>query len=99
MIDPTELKMRLRGVVTFAPTPFRRDKLELDLAGFRDNMDYLAQNGLPWIAVAGFVGEYSALAPREYAELVKTAADVVKGKSNIIAGVGGGTHMARQAAR
>ena len=99
MVDPTELKERLRGVVAFAPTPFRREDQEIDLAGFRHNMDYLAQNGIPWIAVAGFVGEYSALAPQEYTELVRAAADVVKGKSNIIAGVGGGTHLAREVAR
>lgn len=99
MIDPTELKERLRGVVAFAPTPFRRDNLEIDLAGFRGNMDYLSQNGIPWIAVAGFVGEYSALSAHEYAGLIHTAVDVVKGKSNIIAGVGGGTHMAREVAR
>ena len=98
MIDPTELKGELRGPMAFAPTPFRREDLEIDLAGFRHNMDYLAQNGIPWIAVAGFVGEYSALTPREYAQLVRTAADVVKGKSKIIAGVGGGTHVAREVA-
>lgn len=99
MVDPIELKEKLRGVVAFAPTPFRRDNLEVDLAGFRCNMDYLAQNGVPWIAVAGFVGEYSALTPREYAALVRTAADVVKGKSRIIAGVGGGTRVAREVAQ
>lgn len=99
MIDPIELKAQLRGPVAFAPTPFRRDNLEIDLAGFRHNMDYLAQNGIPWIAVAGFVGEYSALTPREYAELVRTAVEVVQGKSKIIAGVGGGTHVASEVAR
>lgn len=99
MLDPIELKEKLRGVIAFAPTPFRRDNLEIDLAGFRNNLDYLAQNGIPWIAVAGFVGEYSALSPQEYSELVRTAADVVKGKSNLIAGVGGGTQLAREAAR
>lgn len=99
MLDPAELKEKLRGVIAFAPTPFRRDDLEIDLAGFRNNLDYLAQNGIPWIAVAGFVGEYSALSPREYAELVRTAADVVKGKCKLIAGAGGGTQLAREAAR
>lgn len=98
MLDSAELKEKLRGVIAFAPTPFRRNDLEIDLAGFRGNLDYLVQNGIPWIAVAGFVGEYSALSPREYAELVRTAADVVKGKSRLIAGVGGGTHLAREAA-
>ena len=44
--------------MVFAPTPLQARSL--DLEGFRDNLDYLAQNGMPWIAVAGFVGEYSA---------------------------------------
>jgi 5-dehydro-4-deoxyglucarate dehydratase len=99
MMDPAELKQRLQGVVAFAPTPFRRPSLEIDREGFRGNLDYLAQNGIPWIAVAGFVGEYSALNPQEYATLIQTAADVVKGRSRIIAGVGGGTNIAREAAR
>jgi 5-dehydro-4-deoxyglucarate dehydratase len=99
MLNPAELKEKLRGVIAFAPTPFRRGDLEIDLAGFRNNLDYLAQNGIPWIAVAGFVGEYSALSPQEYRGLVSAAADVVKGKSNLIAGVGGGTQLAREAAR
>jgi 5-dehydro-4-deoxyglucarate dehydratase len=99
MLEPAELKEKLRGVIPFAPTPFRRDDLEIDLAGFRNNLDFLVQNGIPWIAVAGFVGEYSAHSPREYAELVGNAADVVKGKANLIAGVGGGTQLAREAAR
>lgn len=98
MLDSVELKEKLRGVIAFAPTPFRHDDLEIDLAGFRGNLDYLVQNGIPWIAVAGFVGEYSALSPREYAELVRTAADVIKGKACLITGVGGGTHLAREAA-
>jgi 5-dehydro-4-deoxyglucarate dehydratase len=99
MMNPVELKQKLQGVIAFAPTPFRARDLGIDLQGFRDNMDHLAQNGVPWIAVAGFVGEYSALTPQEYALLIRTAVDAVNGKSNIIAGVGGGTGVATEAAR
>jgi 5-dehydro-4-deoxyglucarate dehydratase len=99
MLNPAELKEKLHGVIAFAPTPFRRGDLDIDLAGFCSNLDYLAQNGVPWIAVAGFVGEYSALSLREYREVVSSAADVIKGKSNLIAGVGGGTQLACEAAR
>jgi 5-dehydro-4-deoxyglucarate dehydratase len=99
MMSPAELKQRLQSVVAFAPTPFRAQDLEIDFRGFRDNMDYLAQSGVPWIAVAGFVGEYSALIPQEYSALIRTAADVVRGRSGIIAGVGGGTNPACEAAR
>lgn len=98
-MNPAELKQKLQGVVAFAPTPFRSQNLEIDLQGFRENMDYLAQNGVPWIAVAGFVGEYSALTTQEYALVVRTAVDAVNGRSNIVAGVGGGTSVAIEAAR
>ena len=99
MMNPVELKQRLQSVIAFAPTPFRAEDLEIDLKGFRENLDYLAQNGVPWIAVAGFVGEYSALTPQEYALVLRTAVDAVKGRSNIVAGVGGGTKLAIEAAR
>ncbi|HEV2498154.1 MAG TPA: dihydrodipicolinate synthase family protein [Terriglobia bacterium] len=99
MLHPIELKERLRGVIVFAPTPFCRQDKEIDFAGFRSNLDYLIQNGIPSIAIAGFAGEYSALTPREYSDLVKAAADVVGGKANLIAGAGGGMHLACAAAR
>ncbi|MBZ5666840.1 MAG: dihydrodipicolinate synthase family protein [Acidobacteriia bacterium] len=99
MLQPEEVKETLRGPVAFAPTPFRRDNLGIDLAGFRRNMDYLAQNGIQWVCVAGFVGEYSALRPDEFTLLLKTAADVLKSKSYLIVGVGGGTYSACEAAR
>lgn len=99
MMDPAELKQRLESVIAFAPTPFRTEDLAIDIEGFCENLNYLAQNGVPWIAVAGFVGEYSALAPQEYALLIRAAVDVVKGRSNIIVGVGGGTSLAVEAAR
>lgn len=99
MIDPKETQEALRGVVVFAPTPFRRDDLSVDIAGFRNNLDYLAQSGIPWIAVAGFVGENSALTPGEYSQVIHAAKDAVNGKSKIIAGVGGGTYLAREAAQ
>lgn len=99
MLHPTELKERLRSVVVFAPTPFRPADLEIDFVGFRHNLDYLVQNGIRAIAIAGFAGEYSALTPQEYTNLVKAAADVVKGKATLIAGAGGGMHLACAAAR
>jgi len=99
MLHPSELKERLRGVIVFAPTPFRRADLEIDLVGFRDNVDYLIQNGIPSVAIAGYAGEYSALTPREYTELVRAAADVVGSKANLIVGAGGGMHSACAAAQ
>lgn len=99
MLSPLDLKEKLRGVIVFAPTPFRRGDLEIDFAGFRGNLDYLVQNGISTIAIAGYAGEYSALSSTEYVELVKAAADVVRNKANLVVGAGGGMHMACAAAR
>ncbi len=99
MIHPPELKQKLRGVVVFAPTPFRPGDMEINFVGLRSNLDYLVQNGIPTIAIAGYAGEYSALTASEYVELVKVAADVVNGKANLVVGAGGGMHAACAAAR
>jgi 5-dehydro-4-deoxyglucarate dehydratase len=99
MLHPLELKERLRGVIVFAPTPFRRVDMEIDFGGFRRNLDYLVQNGIPTVAIAGYAGENSALTPGEYVELVKAAADVLNGKANLVVGAGGGMHVACAAAR
>jgi len=99
MLHPTDLKHRLCGALAFAPTPFRPNDSEIDLPGFRRNMDCLAQNRMPAVCVAGFVGEYSALTPGEYTELVKTAAGITKGRSLLVAGAGGGTRLACEAAK
>ena len=74
MLTPAELKDRLSGVLVFATTPFEAGSLELDLGGFRLNMEFLAGGGIQAVAVAGFVGEYSALTTAEYEAVVRTAA-------------------------
>jgi 5-dehydro-4-deoxyglucarate dehydratase len=99
MLHLLELKERLRGVIVFAPTPFRPGDMEIDFAGFRRNLDYLVQNRISTIAIAGFAGEYSALTSQEYVELVKAAADVLNNKAILVVGAGGGMHTACAAAR
>ncbi len=96
MLTPAELKDRLPGVLVFATTPFRDGSLELDLNGFRRNMEFLAAGGIQSVAVAGFVGEFSALSAAEYAAVVGTARDAFGPDRIVVAGVGYGSELAAE---
>ena len=89
-----ELKQRLPGVLVFAPTPFNDRTLALDLEGFRRNMEFLVAGGIRAVAVAGFVGEFSALVPAEYCALLQAAREALGPECLIVAGVGFGTALA-----
>lgn len=96
MMSPDELKHRLAGVLVFAPTPFDERMLELDLPGLRRNLEFLAAGGINAVAVAGFVGEYSALTASEYSAVVRTAREAFGPDRLIVAGVGFGSALAAQ---
>lgn len=95
-LSPEELRGQLNGVLVFAPTPFEPGTLAVDLAGFRQNMEFLAAAGIRKVAVAGFVGEYSALAPREYQSVVRTAREALGADGLVVAGVGMGAGLAAE---
>jgi 5-dehydro-4-deoxyglucarate dehydratase len=80
----------------FAPTPFADRTLALDLPGFRQNLEFLAAGGIRAVAVAGFVGEYSALSAGEYRDLLGTARQAFGQDGLIVAGVGVGTALAAE---
>src|SRR5262245_25016884 len=94
MISPGELKQRLRGVLVFAPTPFRKTDLGVDLDGYRRNMEFLAAGGIEMVAVAGFVGEFSALTADEYDAVIRTARAALGPDRLVVAGVGYGSELA-----
>ena len=96
MTSPEDLRDRLPGVLVFAPTPFVEGTLELDLPGLRRNMEFLAEGGIQAVAIAGFVGEYSALDAREYRDVLRTARAAFGPQGLIVAGVGFGTALAAQ---
>ena len=95
-LPPEDLRGQLSGVLVFAPTPFEPGTLALDLAGFRRNMEFLAAAGIRAVAVAGFVGEYSALGPQEYRSVVRTAREAFGGDGLVVAGVGVGAGVAAE---
>ena len=98
-LTPDELRAQLRGVLVFAPTPFRPDTFELDLTGFGQHMEFLADRGIRAVAVAGFVGEYSALNSEEYIAVLRTARSVFGSEGLVIAGIGVGVGVAVEHAR
>jgi 5-dehydro-4-deoxyglucarate dehydratase len=93
---PQDVRAQLSGVLVFAPTPFQPGTLALDLVGFRRNMEFLASAGIRAVAVAGFVGEYSALAPEEYRSVVRTAREALGAEGLVVAGVGVGAGLAAE---
>jgi 5-dehydro-4-deoxyglucarate dehydratase len=96
LLAPEELKHRLPGALVFAPTPFLRDTLDVDLAGFRRNLEFLADGGIQAVAVAGFVGEFSALNAAEYESVLQVAREAFGPDRLIVAGVGFGTALAAE---
>lgn len=95
-LSPEELREQLSGVLVFAPTPFEPGTLAVDLAGFRQNMEFLAAAGIRAVAVAGFVGEYSALGPQEYLTVVRTAREAFGTEGLVVAGAGVGAGLAAE---
>jgi len=96
VLRPEELKDRLSGVLVFAPTPFDPTTLELDVAGLHRNMAFLAEGGIRAVAVAGFVGEFSALSRAEYDTTLRTARAALGPDALMIAGVGYGSRLAAE---
>jgi 5-dehydro-4-deoxyglucarate dehydratase len=96
LLSPDELKHRLPGVLVFAPTPFDEQTLDLDLRGFQRNLEFLSAGGISAVAIAGFVGEYSALDASEYADVVRTAREVLGSEGVVVAGAGVGLALATE---
>jgi 5-dehydro-4-deoxyglucarate dehydratase len=95
-LSPDDLSHRLPGVLVFAPTPFDERERALDLPGLRRNLEFLAAGGIQAVAVAGFVGEYSALTATEYQDVLRAAREAFKRPGLIVAGVGFGTALAAE---
>lgn len=96
MLTPDEVKARLPGVLAFAPTPFIDGTLEVDLAGFARNLEFMVAGGIRAVAVAGFVGEFSALSADEYGAVVTTARQALGPTALVVAGVGYGSELAAE---
>jgi 5-dehydro-4-deoxyglucarate dehydratase len=86
-LTPAHLRSRLGGVIAFPCTPFK-NKLTLDVAGFRKNIRRLIEHDLCAIVVGAGTGEIHSLTPDEHLEIVKAAIEEVRGRLPLLAGVG-----------
>ncbi len=100
-MQPTELRKRLQGVVSFPCTPFKQD-LSLDLDGLRHNLRVLLKQPVCAVVAPAGTGEFHSLSPAEHLAVVKTAIEEAKGRVPVLTGVGINppiaVEMARQAA-
>jgi 5-dehydro-4-deoxyglucarate dehydratase len=97
-MQPTELRQRLQGVISFPITPFKKD-LSLDLDGLRKNLRSLLQHPICAIVAPAGTGELYSLSPSEHAAVVKTVVDEVNGSVPVLAGTGFNPPIAEELAR
>lgn len=99
-MQPQDLAARLRGVIGFPVTPFRRDEeLSVDWEAFEAHVDFVCRSGVSAIVVVGGTGEFFSLTPPEIIELTRIGVRTAKGRVPVLAGVGSGPVEGRALAR
>ena len=86
-MQPTELRAKLNGVISFPCTPFKKD-LSLDLDGLRKNLRSLLKHPIAAVVAPAGTGEIHSLSPAEHLAVVKTAVEEVAGRVSVLAGSG-----------
>ncbi len=97
-MQPTELRQKLQGVVSFPCTPFKKD-LSLDLDGLRHNLRALLKHPICAVVSPAGTGEIHSLSPAEHLAVVKTAVEEAKGRVPVLTGVGFNPPIAVEAAK
>ena len=87
--------LKLEGILSFPVTPFA-EAGGIDVDAFEAHLRVQLATDAGAIFVAGAAGEFTALTLAEFATVVRTAVDVCGGRLPVIAGVGGGTAVARE---
>jgi 5-dehydro-4-deoxyglucarate dehydratase len=95
---PNELRSKLRGVIAFPVTPFKKD-LSVDLDGLRKNLRSMLEQPLCAIVAGAGTGEFHSLSPAEHLSVVKTTIEEVGGKLPVLTGVGINPPIATELAR
>ncbi len=97
-MTPADLKRELRGVISFAITPFDQNH-DLDLEGLGRNIAAMAGSGVHLIAVTGAVGEFYALTLEEYQAVIRTSIEAAAGRVPVLGGIGHSTRIVCDLAR
>jgi 4-hydroxy-tetrahydrodipicolinate synthase len=82
-----KLKGELKGVYPALITPFKKNG-EIDIAGFRNNIDYVIEGGVSGIVPCGCTGEAATLNFDEQKRLLEAAVDQANGRVPVIGGSG-----------
>lgn len=88
----------LDGVLFFPVTPFTAAG-DVNLDALAEHLEQGLAAGPGAVFVACGAGEFHALEPNEYAQVVRRATEVVRGRVPVYAGVGGALPIAQQFAR
>src|SRR5262245_29623244 len=97
-MQPSELRKRLHGVISFPVTPFKED-LSLDLEGFRRNLRSLLKHPICAVVAPAGTGELYSLSPAEHLAIVRTAVEEAQGRVPVLAGTGFNGPIAAELAR
>jgi 5-dehydro-4-deoxyglucarate dehydratase len=97
-MQPTELRKKLNGVISFPVTPFKKD-LSLDLDGLRHNLRSLLKHPVCAIVAPAGTGEIHCLSPAEHLAVVKTTVEEVNGKVPVLTGTGFNPPIAAELAK
>lgn len=90
--------MLLHGLLSFPLTPFTPED-KVDLAAFATHVEAQIANAPTALFVACGTGEFTALSLEEFRDVVSTAVQTAAGRLPVIAGCGGGPHIAREFAQ
>src|SRR5882672_2354229 len=97
-MQPTELRKKLHGVISFPCTPFKKD-LSLDLDGLRKNLRSLLMHPIAAIVAPAGTGEIHSLSPTEHLAVVKTTVEEAAGRVPVLAGSGFNPPIAAELAK
>jgi len=81
------LRDRVRGVLGFPITPFKKD-LSLDLDALARNVDEMASHPFCGLVAAGGTGELYSLTPDEVEQVVRVTVESVRGRMPVVGGTG-----------
>src|SRR2546422_8523344 len=82
-----DVRDRLKGVLGFPVTPFKKD-LSLDLKALERNVDGMVKHPFCAIVAAGGAGELYSLTPDEAEQVVRVTVQTAAGKMPVVAGTG-----------
>jgi 4-hydroxy-tetrahydrodipicolinate synthase len=82
-----KLKGEFKGVYPALITPFKKNG-EIDVQGFRNNIDFVIEGGVSGIVPCGCTGEAATLSFEEQKRLLEVAVDQANGRVPVIGGSG-----------